>query len=335
MGFLLDFFSLFFRRPQPRPPAVWNGPVARFRAAACLDALAWLDTARASEVLGYGSHSGFDCIHYGTGRRQSALEALEDHPVAAWIFCFDRDGHVRQAALRRLSTPAITTGRFVAVAVRLNDWVPNVRQEAVEAFRRIWPITSPEVIAEAAPYLLQQRYLWRRWGDEALCIDEALGSPAATEVIVAKLLRSNVGGLGILLRQALRYEALDPSLVRLATEARRPDVRATALKTILTGKATWHVGYGRVWIDKSMTKERRVARTESRTVAITEPPGLLQAGLEDRSALVRKTAADVAVDRMHDLPDAAGIAARLAGDTSPAVRLRGDYMIRHLATSAV
>ena len=29
------------------------------------------------------------------------------------------------------------------------------------------------------------------------------------------------------------------------------------------------------------------------------------------------------------------IAARLAGDTSPAVRLRGDYMIRHLATSAV
>lgn len=310
-----------------RPTAT---PVASFREAAFRDALANLDRAPASDVLSLGGRFVAPSLEYGADRQRVARAAMRTYPDAAWILCFDTDGFVREAALRRLNSPAVSMGRFIAVALRLNDWVPEVRSTAIKAFQRVWPITSPEVVADAIPYLLRQRFVWRRWGHEAACVDEVLGDPTIANAFTSLLLRGNSGPLGKTLSQALRFEIYDSALAKLASEAKLPAVRAMALQTILTGKATWPVGYGWAWVDKSMGERRRILLTESRAISTPEPPGLLEAGIADRSALVRKVAADAVVERMKDLPNIVEIMGRLAKDRSSAVRDRADYIARRL-----
>jgi len=330
MGVVVDFIGFVLRRSRRRIPDLRSiTPVATFDERAFHDALAQLDGAQASEVLALRAGFAAQCLEYGHDRRRVAGVAMQAHPDAAWVLCFDADGYVREAALRRLTSPAGSTGRFVALALRLNDWVPEVRAEASHALLRVWPLTSPDVIASTAPYLLRQRFAWRRWGEEALCIDEVLSNSDVAAAVTSLLLQGRSGGLGRTLSQALRLPAYDLGLAKLAVEARLPDVRAMAMKAIFSGKAIWPVGYGWAWVDKSMGERRRVVLTESRKLSVQEPLDLLEAGIADRSALVRKIAADVVIERMNDLPDIVEIASRLANDRSAAVRDRADYIRRH------
>jgi hypothetical protein len=79
-----------------------------------------------------------------------------------------------------------------------------------------------------------------------------------------------------------------------------------------------------------MGERRKVIRTESRPISVRSPKSMVEIGLTDRSALVRKATADVVIERISDLPDVAAIASRLANDKSAAVRDRADYILRHL-----
>ncbi len=334
MGVVIDFIERVLGRRQRRMPGERSStPMAVFDEAAFRTSLARLDSVQATEVLLLGAQFASTCLPYGHDRRRVARIALQAHPDAAWILCFDADGYIREAALGRLNSAAETTGRFVALTIRLNDWVPQVRQEAVAAFRRVWPLTSPSVIAGAVPYLLRQRFAWRRWTDEGDCVDEVLGDARVAGEVTSLLLCGRSGSLGRTLAQALRFPAYDLALPRLALEARLPDVRATAMKTILRRKAVWPVGHGWEWVDKSMGVRRRVTLTESRPVSTPETSDLLEAGLADRSALVRKVAAEVAVERMNDIPGIMEIVAVLANDRSAAVRDRADYIARHLESA--
>jgi hypothetical protein len=303
---------------------------ARFRLA-----LAELDEAQPSEVLFIGQRLAAGCLSYGRDRLRIANVAMRAFPDAAWILSLDRDGHVRAAALQCLTAPAASRGRFIAIALRLNDWVPQVRAEAVRAAKIVWPATSPDIIAEAAPYLLKQRFAWQRWDDEALCIDELLTRPDVTLAIAVMLMNGRRGALGRTLSQALRFPAYDSELLNLATRAGLPDVRALAMKTILAGRATWAVGHEWIWTDKSMGERRRVAKTESRMISVPASPKLVEAGLADRSAMVRKIVADYATEHMARLPNIAEIASRLGSDRNAAVRDRADFIARHLNTPSI
>jgi hypothetical protein len=336
MGVVIDFIGFVLRRSgrhralgRGRPAAV---AVATFDEGAFRGALAQLDRAQPSEVIVLGAGLAAACLKYGDDRRRVANVAMQAFPDAAWILSFDGDGYVRAAALQRLTSPACSTGRFIAIALRLNDWAPQVRTEAADAAKRVWPATSADVVAGAASYLLRQRFAWKRWAEEALCVDEVLGRPDVALAVTSLLLRGQFGALGRTLSQALRFPAYDIGLVNLATKARLPDVRARAMKTILSGKAVWPVGYDWAWVDKSMGERQRVVRTESRSVSVPASPNLVEVALADRSALVRKIAADDVIERMCDLPGIAEIASLLANDKSAAVRGRADYIKRHLNT---
>ncbi|WP_304171644.1 hypothetical protein [Phenylobacterium aquaticum] len=333
MGVVIDFIELVLGRRRSQVPGPRTRmPFAVFDEAAFGASLAHLDLAKATDVLLLGGQFAATCLPYGDDRRTAARLAMQAHPDAAWILCFDSDGYIREAALRRLNSPAETTGRLVALTLRLNDWVPQVRQQAVEAFRRVWPLTPPGVIAGAVPYLLRQRFIWRRWTHEGNCIDELLGDASVAAEVILLLLHGRSGSLGRTLAQALRFPVYDPALAKLALEARLPDVRATAMKTIMQGEAVWPIGHGWAWIDKTMGVRRRITLTERRSVSAPEPPDLLKAGIADRSALVRKVAAAVAVERMNNIPDITEIVAVLANDRSAAVRDRADYIRRHLGS---
>jgi hypothetical protein len=339
LGLVIDFLAFLRGRKSDSVRssavrAVKAPPKAAFNEAAMWDALARLDAASAREVMGLGARTVASCLSYGTNRREEAHKAMESWPSSAWILSMDGDGHIREAALNRLHEPPTSAGRFVSIVLRLNDWVPQVRAAAMDAAGRLWSGTSAQCIATAAPHLLKQRFEWKRWNREAIQLDEVLARPDVEAALGRMFMDGQAGPLGMTLRHALRLPAFDSRLEELATEARLPSVRAVALKTALTGHAVWTVGYGWEWVDKVYGLRRRVSLTNSRRITSSYGIDLLRRGLKDRSASVRKIAADALIERREFVPNGIELAANLANDKSPAVRERGEFLLRHLKGNA-
>lgn len=291
-----------------------------------------LDEIRPDEVIALGSRNARLCLSYGARRREIAFEIMQSHPEAAWVLSADADGHVREAALRKLSRPPTSPGRLVALSLRLNDWVPQVRAAALDTVTRLFPQASAEVLASAAPYLLRQRFSWGRWtAEEQAAVDNALSRPDVVVALGDLLMRGRTGPLGATLRDALRLRSYDPQLTALAFEANLATVRAVALKTLLDGRAAWPVGYGWAWIDKVYGVRRRVPVLEVRNVDAPEPHALIRRALADRSAIIRRIAAAALIERVAEIPDAVELANSLRHDRSAAVRGRADFLLRDVA----
>jgi hypothetical protein len=128
----------------------------------------------------------------------------------------------------------------------------------------------------------------------------------------------------------LRYPGIDQHLPRLAAAAVQPSVRAVAYQCLISGKATWSVGYGWVWIDKVYGLRRRVPKIEARDIQRPRPTlDLIREAARDKSSIVRIVAADALIAARSQLPDEDALIALMAGDRSPAIRSRADYMMRH------
>ena len=87
-------------------------------------------------------------------RVPSDQELLEINHDYAWLFLFHPNGYVREAALDSLNNPPTSPFFFAALAWRLNDWVPAVRQAAQRCAERVLYRTAADVAATAALYLL-------------------------------------------------------------------------------------------------------------------------------------------------------------------------------------
>jgi hypothetical protein len=335
MGSVIDFIKHILHRPD-RPPPTQGGaiPSSTFDETALQAAIEWLDHAPPSAVIIIGPKHATSCLCYGHNRQKVAHIAMQSFPEAAWILSFDGDGYIREAALRRLSGPAHSSGRFIAIALRLNDWVPQIRAEAVNAASKIWPVTSAAIIAEAAPYLLKQRFIWRRWHEqERVLLDGTLWRHDVAAHLGQLFMNGMVGPLGSILRHALRFPSYDEQLVDLAFGAKLAAVRAVALKTLVDRRATWVIGHGWAWVDKVYGLRRRIPLLEHRNVSASEPEMLIRKGLADTSAQVRKIAISALIEHAADMPDTVEIAERLIHDPSPAVRDRANFLLRHVKKS--
>ncbi len=258
------------------------------------------------------------------------LRMLDSNKMLASIFLFHRDGFVRERALNSM-TGGLKSGFMVAaVAWRLNDWVRPVRLAARLSFERTLALTQPDVVSEAAPYLLSRWKTWQRWDPEqATVLDHLFGRPDVVSAIAKRLREEASGPLAQMLRQMLRSPALDDELLVLARSAVQPAVRATALHTLLDGAARWPEGFGREWVDKSFGVDRRVTLFGRRTLTNeADKDELLRQGLRDPSVAVRLVAADYLTTR-SDHSSFETELEHLANDRSPAVRARADYLIRH------
>ena len=210
MSVVVDFLAqLMRRRSAPSSSGAGSEDVgATLDMAALQESLERLDHAKAPEVNATARQSP-TCVTYGADRRDVASIAMQARPEAAWVLSFDEDGYIREAALQRIVTPPISVGRFMSVALRLNDWVPEVRAEAARAATRIGPTLSPEIIAQAAPFLLRQRYAWRRWDGGAYHLDTLLARPDVIDAIVGMLCNTLAGPLGATRSLARFIELLD------------------------------------------------------------------------------------------------------------------------------
>ncbi|NPV25685.1 hypothetical protein [Bradyrhizobium aeschynomenes] len=257
------------------------------------------------------------------------LSLMRRTPDYAWIFLFHPNGHVREAALDSLQTPPSSAFFLAAVAWRLNDWAEPVRRAATRYVQRVQRQIAPDVVASSAPYLLDRRHSWGRWGSEADLLDEVFGRPDVLPIIVGFLQRTANGSLAKYLRLVVRYPAIDQYLPALAASAIQPQVRAIAYRCLLTGSVTWLAGYGWEWIDKIYGIRKRVPKFDHRPLQdISLPPDLFWQAARDASVIVRRAAADALIASRAAVPDEDRLIAHLEQDKNPSVRSRAAFLRR-------
>lgn len=258
-------------------------------------------------------------------------EALDATPGLAWLYVFHGDGRLREAALHRIGDPPPNALLFAALAYRLNDWAEPVRIAAAACARRVFPHTAPSTVASAALHLLTQRQHWKRWGTEAAALDVALFRPDVVDELASIFRAEPSGALSSAIRQALRSPHMDRHLPDLLDNAAQPTVRAIALQSLIERRGMWPVGFRHEWIDKSMGRSRRVLAFEERPIGHSVPLTILvAAGAADRSAAVRKIAADALIEHADALAGLRETACRLLHDPSRAVRERMGFYMRRI-----
>lgn len=261
-------------------------------------------------------------------RRLTDLEQLLQHPELRYLFLFHLDGRMREAALLRISGGLPSPFLFAAVALRLNDWVREVRVAALACANRCFPMTPANVIADAALALLLRQDSWERWGLEREAIDAAFARADVAAHLATDLVRAQTGPASRLLRVALKQAAFDQHLERLSREAKQPSVRALAVQTIANKRARWPDGTEYKWIDKSMGLRTRVQKFAWRPISVPLPEAsIVRAAASDKSAIVRKAAMDGIIQQCLNTSEAFELASQLKDDASLSVRERAHFIL--------
>jgi hypothetical protein len=258
------------------------------------------------------------------------LQLLLKSTDYAWLFLFHNNGYVRAAALGAISEPPTSPFLFSALAWRLNDWVQPVRAAAERCADRVLQRTATDVAADAALYLLDRRLVWRRWSGELRVLDAVFSRPDVIASLASRIQQKPTGPVARCLRHALRYPSIDTHLQRLAEAAIQPSVRAIAYECLSSAKASWAVGFEWMWIDKVYFKRKQVRKFQTRDVQRPLPlADLIERAARDKSAVVRKVAADALIALRSEMPNAEALISQLAKDRRPAVQSRADFLMRH------
>jgi hypothetical protein len=283
--------------------------------------------------LSSGSGTGFGRNHL-LSPCPSDQELLAANADLAWLFLFHPSGYLREAALYHITTPPTSPFFLAALAWRLNDWVEPVRQAAKRCVKHVAPDIAAAVAGDAAVYLLERRFVWGRWRDEGNILDLVFTRDDVLAALATRLQEQSTGPLAACLRHALRFPGMDQHLPRLAKAAVQPSVRAAAYKCLISGKATWPVGFEWMWIDKVYGLRRRTPVLHTRTIQRDRlPADFVKTGIRDKSPFVRKAAADAMIAVRSEIPDEGSLIAHLSTDQSPLVRSRADFLLRHPRTS--
>jgi HEAT repeat protein len=248
-----------------------------------------------------------------------------------WLFLFHRNGFMREAALAKLTGPAISPFFAAALAYRLNDWVPQVRRAAVAAIERVFPETKASILAAAAEYLLDRDLYWGRWQDEGRMLASGFARADVLECLTQRLLTAKSGAMTRLMRPAFRYPDLDRHLLDLAKFAYLPSVRVLATRALIDCRVRWQIGFEKEWVDKTMGFYRlKKAYAEREILRPLSLEDLILQGASDKSAVVRKVAATALVQNRKTLGNRDELIAFLKDDRSPSVRSAVDFVIRDL-----
>ncbi len=257
---------------------------------------------------------------------------LARKPDLARLMIFHGSGYVRQAALESIVEPPENDFEFAALVYRMNDWVPQVRTAAADAFRRLASGAPAEVIATSSMYLLLRTTEFGRWSSvERNGFDACMVRPDVAAATGRMLMGRPPGRVGTHFRLLLRNPFLDMKLQELAEAASLPLVRAVAHEALITRKARWSVGQNWRWVDKRHGIKERGISYERRPVQHDHDlAALIRKGSVDRSIVVRRTVARAMVEARDALPDGVLTSARkLADDPSASVRVHADFFLRN------
>ncbi|MBO9402677.1 hypothetical protein [Shimia sp. R9_3] len=255
------------------------------------------------------------------------LRGLTDRAVkrSPLLVSCSGDGYFREKALRAMTTKPDDLVTVAFLLVRSNDWVPQVRQMAMDRLVALVPQLNVVQLRRLLPFVLLRMQSWQRGAGSAI---KALRQhPDWAETIYTFLLEANRGPLSRMMRAEMQFETLDPYLYKLATQAHSTQVRAVATAVLLNGEAKWQVGWRKRWISKCENFYRWEPVVETRPYEVTPDVALrvlLAAGRGTTS--LRKLAADTFIRLGPQI--APELATTLQSDRIPTVRRRMEFMTR-------
>ncbi|WP_203290754.1 hypothetical protein [Maricaulis parjimensis] len=259
---------------------------------------------------------------------------LQAEPDLLPTYLFHGNGHVRQTALEQLTADTLTPFTFVALCLRCNDWVDEVRNTALDRLKAVLPDLEPELLKAVLPALIRRMPSWRRmlstrWAISAPAqpgnLSLILSVPAAQKAAIDSLLEHRPGPTTRMVLALARFDWLDEHLERLAVDAPAPGVRRVAVSALLTGSLRWPVrrkpaGSTRPGQVETVLDHRPVTCQSDRA-------SVFRLAARDRASSVRALAADALIS------DGPGAFARqdwahLAKDKRHAVRSRMNFFHR-------
>ena len=257
----------------------------------------------------------------------SPMEQLEACPHVAPLILFHHSGYFRQAALRHLARLPNSPFFIAALFWRTNDWVAEVRAEAIRAGSRLIEAVKADAIVGAAPYLLSRELAWERWDLAAReLLHQTLARNDVAEALASHLASTATGPVARTLQLAMRTPAIDEALPTLARSAISPHVRRLAYHALGTGQARWPARPAR-----KRTAYGWTPRYEYETRALSPSLSLdhiLDRAGRDRSPIVRRGALDILIQLSQDPTPYLPLLAELRADASPSVRQRADFLIQ-------
>lgn len=258
-------------------------------------------------------------------------------PFPSWIDLCSGDGFKRERALRALSGAAPNSFFFAMAVRRLNDWVPQVRIAAREQLPSIALASTSEDVSDVLCVVLPH---WSSWGRMETETKQALVEISSMEAVALSLksllLAGTTGPLASILSQAGRSPGLDAHLPEIAKRATQPSVRAKAYKFLLQGKVVWLAGRKWEWTDIRYCKGHFKPVFGERPLSVSIPLEMtLRTASRDRSALVRRVAADILIRDPGIIgPAAVELVTALASDLHPSVAEKGSFALKKLTQAA-
>lgn len=268
-------------------------------------------------------------LQYIFSPRTSGSQLLLKAPGLEYLFIFHRNGHLREQALDRIHGPLPNSFIAAAVAWRLNDWVPQVRESAMNCVNRCFGKTEPSVLARFFLSTLHQQASWGRWGDkEREFLSEQLRQTDVISELAHLMLTERNGPLSSFLAYIIRFQEIDCYLEPLAQNALNPGIRAIALRALIELEARFASGTHWLWIDKPMGHGREVPRIECRPLTINaDRKNLYPLGLRDKSAVVRRVALSGIIKFDRHETGYQNLAREYLADPSASVRERAQFIL--------
>lgn len=261
---------------------------------------------------------------------------MAEEPQLARLYLLHLDGYMREAALNALCPPLDPLSTYL-LCLCMNDWVPQVRAAAEQAFARCAPDTPAANMLPVLWQVMRVGQSWQRWENRyASLLDEISVLPDLLAAVVAQLRDGAAPGSTQILRAISRSPAIDAALPDLAQHARQPYLRTLALDFLIKGRAEWPTGQKRkIWRNKPLGIATLVPETAQRPLTCQPAlPALLAAGLADRSVKVRKYALDGLIQH-RDRPDLRHLIDAQISQRDQAqyagLRMRLDYLAARMA----
>jgi hypothetical protein len=283
-----------------------------------------------AEVAGLSLRSSKQSIFQHIFRREiTDSQLLLMTPRLEYLYIFHRNGYIREKALVRIHGPLPNSFIVAAIAWRMNDWAPRVRDSAIECAKRCFDKTDPVFLARFLLLTLDQQASWGRWSEsERELITQQLRRSDVTSELAKLMLTERIGPLPSALGHIIRYPEIDCHLEALAKNAINPGIRAIALRALIELQASFVNGTQWRWIDKSMGLKRKEPLIEHRQLTvIVQRDYLYQLGLGDKSAIVRRVALSgiIKFDRYESKYQR--LASKYLSDSSASVRSRAAFIL--------
>ena len=251
--------------------------------------------------------------------------------ILTWLDLTSWNGYKREKTLRTLSGAAPNAFFFSLAIRRLNDWVPEVRAAARDSLLELAKASDPEYVVEALRIALSN---WASWGriedaDKEILL-KIIGNENIAQSFIQKLMYSASGPMTSLFSQLGRTPILDERLVKIATFAIQPSLRAKAYRSLFESRITWLEGRKWVWIDIRYGEKKKIPIVSERKLNVEVPIlDLLQKSAKDQSSVVRRVSAEILIRELDTLGRMGKeLADKFASDSSDAVSERGRFALK-------